>query len=189
MTIPDYDFKSLYPKARIVAVEPDPKMFGLLEWNIKHRGYSDVKLVNRAVSVGSASVSFYREGADSGRTFPIEGYKEVVAIGAVHLDDLITEPVDFLKMDIEGDEGAVICSSAKLHAVSQLFFEYHSFRKTDQALGAILQKLSDSGFRYYIHKQFCSSRPLTEDKERQGMDMQLNVFAKRTGVKELQRPG
>lgn len=173
-------FKFLYPHARIVAVEPDPAIFELLEWNVAQRDYRGITLINKALSADNAPVHFYREGADSGRIFPISGCSDVVRTETVRLDDLLAEPVAFLKMDIEGAEGEVLCSSSKLDNVDQLFLEYHSFKGTDQSLGAILDKLKLAGFRYFVHKQFCSPRPLIEEKVRQGIDMQLNIFAKRS---------
>ena len=172
-------FKSLYPKARIIGVEADPKIFELLEGNIRCREYQDVALINKAVSGNRASIKFYRQGADGGRIFPLEKSKETVEVEPIHLDDLISEPTDFLKMDIEGAETNVICSCEKLKDVSQIFVEYHSFKDSEQTLSAILEKFTSNGFRYYIHTQFCSPRPLTEERLQLGMDLQLNIFAKR----------
>ena len=175
-------FKSIYPQCRIVAVEADPKIFNRLEWNVKQRGYSDIVLINKAVSVGSSPVYFYQDGADCGRIRQVDGCEGVIEIEVVHLDDLIDGQVDFLKMDIEGAEAESIISSKKLDRVRQCFIEYHSFKDSPQVLDSILKKLTASGFRYYIHKQFCSPRPLKEEKLRLGMDMQLNIFAKKVGI-------
>ena len=171
-------FKSLYPGARITGVEADARIFEILSANIRARHYEDVVLINKALSTTREPVLFHREGADSGRVFPLEG-GQAAPVEAVILDDLIHEPVDFLKMDIEGAETEVVCSSEKLDRVSNMFVEYHSFQGAPQTLAALLQKLTACGFRYYIHRQFCSSRPLTEEKVRQGVDMQLNIFARR----------
>lgn len=173
-------FKSIYPEAKIVAIEPDPMIFGLLEWNMNQRNYSNVTLINRAVSVCENPITFYREGADGGRAIPNSTSSEKVIVKTINLDDLIAQPVDFLKMDIEGSETEVLCSSEKLKDVNQLFIEYHSFKETPQTLGNLLEKLSSNGFRYYIHTQFCSSRPLTKESLQLGMDLQLNIFAKRS---------
>lgn len=170
-------FKTVFPQARIIAVEPDPKIFQLLDWNIKKREYRDVLLMNKAVTSSKGLVHFFREGADGGRIWPIEGCRAIVEIETVNLDDLIVEPVEFLKMDIEGAEAEVICSSNKLRDISHLFIEYHSFKDAEQSLGSILEKLRFEGFRYYIHKQFCSPRPFLEERVRIGQDLQLNIFA------------
>ncbi|MFZ2633571.1 MAG: FkbM family methyltransferase [Desulfosalsimonadaceae bacterium] len=172
-------FKEQYPESRIIAVEADPKIFNLLAWNIGCREYEDITLLNKAVSIKESEVSFYREGADGGRVYPFENKREMVSVQTISLDSLIREPVDFLKMDIEGAESEVICSSEKLGDVSQIFIEYHSFTNADQTLHEILQKLSANDFRYYIHTQYCSPRPLTYAKVADGMDLKLNIFAKK----------
>jgi FkbM family methyltransferase len=172
-------FKSVYPQARISGVEADPRIFALLQANIRTRSYDDVTLANRAVSATAGLAVFYREGADSGRLSPL-GEGETVTVETVSLDDLIDEPIDFLKMDIEGAETEVLCASTRLDRVANLFVEYHSLVGAPQTLPALLQKLSACGFRYHIRHQFGASRPLTENKVRQGMDMQLNIFARRT---------
>lgn len=60
-------FKKLYPKSRVIGVEADPQIYEILKSNIELRGYSDVALLNRAVSTSSYPVEFWSEGADGGR--------------------------------------------------------------------------------------------------------------------------
>jgi hypothetical protein len=43
----------------------------------------------------------------------------------------------------------------------------------------LLAKLADSGFRYKVQTQYCPARPLVDDDCHLGMDLQLNIFAKR----------
>jgi FkbM family methyltransferase len=171
--------KHIYPQARITGVEADPGIFTLLRRNCAHL---DVELLNKAVSDGREPLTFYREGSDAGRAArAIDAPKEVIRIDAVTLDDLIDGPVDFLKMDIEGSEGAALAACTKLQQVRNLFVEYHSFKDTPQSLGEMLGKLQSAGFRYYIRHEFCSPTPLTKDADHLDMDLQLNIFAKRAG--------
>jgi len=87
--------------------------------------------------------------------------------------------VDFLKMDIEGSESAALRACTKLSMVRNLFVEYHSFAIAPQDLGDVLNKLRDSGFRYYIRHGFCPRAPFVRQESNLGMDLQLNIFAKR----------
>lgn len=170
-------FKSLYPRARVTGIEADPKIFALLKKNTAHL---DVELRNVAVSHDNEPLQFYADGADGGRTaHALDAPKAIVRVDAITLDQLIDGPVDFLKIDIEGSEGDSIEACTKLSQVDQLFIEYHSFFDSPQTLGRMLNKLTDEGLRYYIHKQFCSPRPLTEPALQGDLDLQLNIFAKR----------
>ena len=156
-------FKSLYPDASITAVECDPAIFDILVWNIRERGLTGVNAINKAVSNSTQPVRFFPEGADAGRlTTPLRSLKDFVEIPTVSLDSLLDEPVDFLKMDIEGEETKVICECHRLDRVHRLFVEYHSFVDQPQNLALLLSKLASSGFRYYIQTQFCPPIPLLQ---------------------------
>jgi FkbM family methyltransferase len=170
-------FKSIHPSARITGIEADPTIFALLTENCAHL---NIDLRNKAVSSNNDPLQFFIEGSDGGRAaHPLKEPKAVIQIEALILDDLIDGPVDFLKIDIEGSEGDALEACTKLSLVDQMFIEYHSFADSKQTLGRMLNKLTSEGFRYYIHQQFCSPRPLTQDVLQLGMDLQLNVFAKR----------
>lgn len=179
-------FKLLYPGAKIVGIEADPKIFELLKANIQSFGFDDVTLFNRAVSASLEPVNFYCEGADGGRMHLLANAKNTVQIDTLSLDSIIGERVDFIKIDIEGAETDVVCSSEKLKNADHIFIEYHSFDSTDQSLHKILERLNLWGFRYHIQTQFCSPRPLVETLSHMGMDLQLNIFAKKSRKQDAQ---
>ena len=170
-------FNSIFPNARITGVEADADIYRMLCDNCAH---IRVELLNRAVSHDHRPLRFFSEGSDGGRAaHELAQARAVTEVQAVTLDDLIDGPVDFLKIDIEGSEGDALEACTKLAMVEQLFVEYHSFKNAPQTLGRMLNKLAGEGFRYYIHHQFCSPTPLTREQLQLGMDLQLNIFAKR----------
>ena len=173
-------FKQIYPNSKIVGIEADPTIYKLLQCNIENQNFTDVQLLNRAVSAKKGIIKFFSEGADGGRIHRIDDDTQTYEVKTITLDDLIDGQVDFIKMDIEGAETDVILGSKKLNQVDQMFIEYHSFVDVPQQLGDLLTCLTKNNFRYYIHTQFCSERPLSETRTQLGMDMQLNIFAKRT---------
>lgn len=171
-------FKKQYPGSKIVALEPDPGIFDILKCNISRRNYHDVVLVNKAVSGTAGAKRFYREGADAGRIFEMENAKDIVEVEAIELDSLLEGKVDMLKLDIEGEETDVLLSSKRLCNARNIFVEYHSFAARKQSLGLILEAFSDLGFRYFVQTVFCPGQPLLNRSARQGMDLQLNIYAR-----------
>ena len=172
-------FKQLYADSAIIGVEADPYIFEILTNNIKQRSFSNITLINKAISEEKSPITFFSEGADGGRIHNMDNPKNSYNVETIALDELIDGEVDFLKMDIEGAETDVLCDSKKLDKVKQMFIEYHSFTDENQRLGDLLSCLSRNNFRYYIHTQFCSKNPLVHNESQLGMDLQLNIFVKR----------
>ena len=172
-------FKHLYPKARIIAFEADPAIAKLLESNLQQNKFSDIIVVPKAVWIHQEGVSFIADGADSG------SIKE--GIGNIHvptarLKDYLSSSslIDFLKIDIEGAECAVIQDCANvLKNVQNLFIEYHSWRHQKQELDQLLKVISNAGFRYYLEPVTKIVHPLFRRDQLQKMDIQINIFASR----------
>ncbi len=77
-----------------------------------------------------------------------------IEVQIVPLSTSITGTVDFLKLNIEGEELPVLQeleSNGSLCLVQQLVLEYHGWPTGDQKLGAILELLDRNDFRYLIH--------------------------------------
>lgn len=175
-------FKRLYPESRIIAFEPDPQLFGVLRSNADRIGGSDIELVNAALWVENGTLPFMVEGADGGRI--ARGQDHVsMPVAAVRLKDYLNEPIDLLKLDIEGAETDVIldCGDA-LRQVDHLYVEYHSFAGERQALPNLLQVLRDAGFRLDLRPVKVSPQPFLHRKESLGMDLQLHIFGYRPGL-------
>jgi FkbM family methyltransferase len=175
-------FTQRFPSCEIVAIEADPRVFGVLAQNVRAAGYNNVELVDKALWVSEDGIDFFQEGADAGR-IPRSDDAPVgprIHVSTVRLSSFLTRHVDFLKLDIEGAEVDVLNESAHLlKNVERLFVEYHSFEKEPQRLDTLLTLLRDSGFRVYIQTAICPPRPFIERKPYLGMDLQLNIFAVR----------
>jgi len=136
-------FKQLFPDANILAFEPDPDIFNVLEYNIKSFGYHNVKLNKKAIWKDNTTIRFQQEGGYSGR-IPKDGdVGRIIEVDTVSLKDLlINKDVDFLKLDIEGAEYEVIKSCYDiLKRVKNIFIEYHSHYSERQTLHEILEIL------------------------------------------------
>ncbi|MFN8238008.1 MAG: FkbM family methyltransferase [Chitinophagales bacterium] len=177
-------FKKLFPQAKIIAFEPDKKIFSILSQNMSSFGFSDVELVNKGLWNETTTLSFFSEGADSGSIQNAELDNTTVhAIETVQLKDYLTFPeVDFLKLDIEGAETNVLLDiESRLPSVRNLFIEYHSFIGQPQTLDVILRMLTRHNFRYYLSTFGCvgQPRPYIQPASYNNMDVQLNIFAVR----------
>lgn len=174
-------FKKLYPGARLIAFEPDPKIFETLAGNVKASGYADIELVNKGLSDKDGTMSFFAEGSDGGRLATRDDKNNLIEVKTVRLSEFLSEEVDLLKIDIEGSEFKVLTECAhRLGNVRELFIEYHSLHDAPQNLAGLLSILEATGFRYYIQSVgIASANPFMEIKTYLGYDLQLNIFAYR----------
>ncbi len=176
-------FKTIYPEAKIIGFEPDGKIFELLDHNIKSFGYDDVTLHNKGVWISETSLWFHSEGSLGGAILDQSGdEKNMVRIDTVRLREFLDEKIDFLKIDIEGAEMDVLedCKD-KLSNVENIFVEYHCRVNEPQRLSALLEILTEAGFRYYIRQADETIRYPFIQKHGQYMDVQLNIFGFRNG--------
>lgn len=173
-------FKQLYPQSKIIAFEPDNKVFEVLKKNIAGFSLNNIELINKAVWSSETLLNFMSEGADAGRVVQHGEEKEIHQVPTIRLRDFLNEKVDFLKMDIEGAETEVIedCQDL-LTNIDNIFVEYHSFVNVPQTLGKLIDILSKANFRYYIEAPVKCKHPLYERSSYLDIDLQLNIFAYR----------
>src|SRR6185312_11517758 len=111
-------FKRAFPRARVTALEPDPRLSEFLRRNVHGNGFTDVRLIQKAAWHEAARIPFFPDGADGGRAAtPNPGHTgtgrpegtDTVEVEAIDTAQLLREEAyDFVKMDIEGAERAVI---------------------------------------------------------------------------------
>ncbi len=172
-------FKRLYRQARITAFEPDPGILGYLHRNLASAGIDDVEVIPKGVWSSEGVLRFFSEGADGGRISVTETEANG-EIPTVRLRDYLTEPVDFLKIDIEGAETEVLRDCAdRLRSVRYLFVEHHSFAGRSQTLPEVLAILARAGFRCHAQTLGASPQPFMEIKTDLEMEQQMNIFAYR----------
>ena len=175
-------FKELYPEAKVLAFEADPKVFSCLKKNIDGFNFDDVEIINKALWNTKTTLSFYSEGADAGRLDEnISQDKHIINVETICLSEYLHQQIDLLKIDIEGAEYQVLLESKDLLSnVDNLFVEYHSFIDKPQHLNEILEILTNAGFRYYVSSiGIKSTHPFINRNQYLGMDNQLNIFGYR----------
>jgi FkbM family methyltransferase len=142
-------FKRTHPGARITTFEPDPRLVQMLRGNLERNGAGDVEVVNAALGSGPGQAGFVPDGADGGRV--VDGGGEHI-VEVVPLSRWLDEPVDFLKLDVEGSEVPVLEEAGdKLRNVAQMVIEFHSTPEEPQRLARLLELLEAQGFRYLVN--------------------------------------
>jgi FkbM family methyltransferase len=132
-------FKRRYPDARVLAIEANPVTFSLLEQNIAQNRLIGVRAIQAALAPEAGEITFYTSPSDEepgawGDSAVRQPWHEgeetaVVRVPAVTLSSILTEPVDLLKLDIEGMETAALEEAApRLHLVEQVILEFHGTR-------------------------------------------------------------
>jgi FkbM family methyltransferase len=133
-------FKRRYPEARVLAIEANPVTFALLQQNIAHNRLTHVRAMQAALAPVAGEIPFYVFPSDEepgawGDSAIRQQWHEslemtVVRVPAVTLSSILDEPVDLLKLDIEGLETAVLHeASAKMDNVQCVILEFHGTRR------------------------------------------------------------
>jgi FkbM family methyltransferase len=178
--------KQLYPEARVIGFEPDERNFELLQKNIKSFGYKNVSVRKEAVWIENTELQFAYTGSMSSRIEQIDSGK-TKPVKAIRLKELLTEPVDFLKVDIEGAEYEVLKDiKEKLPLVKNMFLEYHGDFDQAGELSEIFSWLTEHGFSYYIKEASnVYHTPFDRGRRVSGYDVQLNIFCFRPDAKPV----
>ncbi len=137
-------FKHLWTGAKVLAIEPHPDSFKLLEENVMVNQLDNVTVLQLALSnsdqptailyadpdktwLQSASIT---PGAWNGKQLDTTP----VVVPAGRLSTLITKPIDLLKLDVEGAETAVIddlIKHNKLTYCKNVIVEFHQTKNND----------------------------------------------------------
>ncbi len=171
-----YSYRRTYPAARLVAFEPDAQVFKALQANIIRNHIGPVELHEAAVWTKDGMMHFNSEGADGGSLG--SGNSEVRTLDLAKLLEKEVR-IDFLKMDIEGAESALLPHiREQLHKIRFLFIEYHSYNGKPQDLHRILEILTAEGFSYYLETDVRRRNPFVpRTVEAHVPEFQTNIFA------------
>jgi len=151
-------FKTLYPEATVVGFEPAEHAYSLLEENVAANELDGVSVNRLAVGREEAEVDFYLDPDNPASlvmsTVPMRMGKERCKVRQVQLSKYVNREVDFLKLDVEGAESAVLeelIESGRIAAIDQMVVEYHHhIERGEDEFGAFLRQLEARGFGYQI---------------------------------------
>jgi len=144
-------FKQRYPNARITAFEADPSLAEMCRRNLQSNSASDVDVQASAVWTEDGPIEFVAEGSDSGAVAVLEPSMtgQRIVVPAVRLRDWLHEPIDLLKIDIEGAELAVLQDCLdRLHHVRNISIDLHEFDSAHRQTGDVFRLLTNAGFTF-----------------------------------------
>jgi FkbM family methyltransferase len=144
-------FKKLFPQGKIIGFEPDHESFKLLEKNVNENNLQNVTLYNIAVHSTGGEMSLYRAAGNRMPNMSListadKPFGQTVAVN--RLSGFISQPVDLLKIDVEGSEISIIddlIMQSKMHLVQNMIIEYHP-QITHVSPEAFVKKLESCGF-------------------------------------------
>lgn len=146
-------FKKNFPSCHVIAFEPDPESFNLLQQNITSNGLEDVSIYNIALCDAEGEKLLYRNHA-----FPNDLTTSLIAsqnkpdktnVFASKLSLFITTPIALLKIDTEGSEIQILddlIKSKTIGLIDNIITEYHP-HVTLCAYEDYMVKLTRNGFK------------------------------------------
>jgi FkbM family methyltransferase len=182
-------FKALYPDAEITAFEPAPWACEAIEETIRANALRDVTLHNAALAELEGTLELFHDPSHPGSAvmsvFRERMSGETVRVPAVRLSRFVTKPVDFLKLDVEGSELAVLrdlVATGSIDQVRQMVIEFHHHMSpTQDNLSECLAILEANGFGY----QLTSTPVYTPITRGQFQDVLVHGYRKEPVVRAL----
>jgi FkbM family methyltransferase len=155
-------FKWLYPNAMIHSFEPMDSTFQFLKKNVENNHLKDIFLHKLALSNQNGSIEFFGEDTTNLMSSILDqrGLGKKIVVECKKLSDLINQPLDLLKIDVEGAENLIIedlVNAKKLNKnhIKQIIMEYHhKLPNQKSSLGAFLKVFEDNGYEYQIRGDF-----------------------------------
>lgn len=162
----------------VFAFEPDPTNFEILSKNVKENKHENVTLVQKAVSEKNDRIKLFvsKRNHASHRIFDSEEKRNSIEVDVITLDTYfkkIKNPINFIKMDVEGVEGATLLGASNIIKNSKdlvIMMEY--FPKWIRKYGMNPEEILDS----LIEKKFKLFN--IDQKERKIFPINLKNFVK-----------
>ncbi len=123
-----------FPNAKIVAFDPNPQLFKLLEKNIRANQMKNI--MTRPLPLGNKPVYTIYVGASNVRSSTIKDdlTRKIIKLKPEPLEKYLTRNVDLLKIDTEGGEVDILKSVKSWQKIRRVVCEYHRHLVKDQDL-------------------------------------------------------
>ena len=167
-------FKKIFPDSHILAIEPNPYLLPLLKENIAQNGLRDIEVMPVALAdesgmknlfIDQTKDQWWSTGSFHNGAWNQQQTSKPIEVESALLSNFLSQPVDFLKMDIEGAETAVLAAAGdQLHQIKHMMIEFHP--TTSQHLAKFVEFLQEKGFITTIWKD---GNEITEAKRAKGL--------------------
>jgi len=146
-------FKTCYPQSEIWAFEPNPQAFALLKRNVEQNQLSNVRLFPYALAEQDGYADFYlppKRGSVNGSSMSHYRQGTRITVETKKLSGLLSRrQVDFLKIDVEGDEEKIIRDLNRhmmLKDIEKIAIEYHEINFYHTPLAILTEAIQKKGF-------------------------------------------
>lgn len=142
---------------KIYCFEPVNENFEMLKANLELNNITNVIATNAAVSADSNTVTIYLNDDEAGHSMYGTGTKSI-QVKSVSLQNILEsyniEKCDFLKVDCEGEEYAIMNSLPASHyeKIRKICIEYHFADTKPDLLKGLISKLESLSFRIKTRK-------------------------------------
>jgi len=153
-------FKSMFPHAEIVSIEPQARESGLLREAVSLNHLDGIRVLQYAVGQTEDQAILSVNEKNPGFSSLLKsraGGKNEEFVSVVRLSSLLPEqPVDLLKMDIEGAEGAVLnelseAGCLSVNRIRNMIIEVHRFEGSGlENFTEILNLIARHGYEYCL---------------------------------------
>jgi FkbM family methyltransferase len=164
------------PGGRVVAFEPEPGNFRLLERNIARNGYENVTAVPQALSreEGVAPLGLAIDNLGDHRLGPTREARRTVSVEVTTLDASVAARagrIDLLKLDVQGREPAVLDGAREILASNPSMWMLTEFwpraiAETGDDPEAFLAGIAAAGFSIAVLDESGRTAPLATEADR-----------------------
>ena len=159
-----FTLHALKADCNVYSFEPIPRIFRILEQNVKVNGFAVTgksHLYNCAVSDKNGTSDFYCTpqmcGQSSNLFEPLTQTDEKISVQVVTLDEKLNQAgkIDVIKMDVEGAEYSALCGMKKLISRNpkiKIIMEFgpENMKRARVEPSDLLKLIKELGFRYYL---------------------------------------
>lgn len=160
-------FSSIIGKdGKIIAIEPDPDTFDILNKNYQLNNFQNIESLNLAISEKDGFLNLFRNEKHSGTSslFSNSNNDDSIKIPTKTLDNLLENrfnKIDLIKIDTEGSELSILKGATNiLKITNKILIELHEkiLIKNNQDPQEIIQILKNNNFEITTFNQYWNSK-------------------------------